>query len=360
MPVKINLSLHELKLSSDIVKLIGEIDEFKGAWKAYGNLAPQRLVALKRVATIESVASSTRIEGNTLTDEEVASVLDGLSQQSFRSRDEQEVAGYGSLMNLIFSSWEQMPVSENIIRQMHKELMRYSDKDASHRGEYKKVENRVAAFRDGKMIGMIFETASAYETPFLMTELVDWYGMKCDENEHHPLVLIAVFIAVFLLIHPFEDGNGRLSRALTTLMLLKSGYAYTPYGSLESVVESTKQTYYAALRLTQKTITTESANWDPWILYFLRSLRQQIWQLEGRLSQEHLLRSVPELSLSILELVRARGQVKMDEIARVTRSPRATIVRHIKGLLAEGYLIRGGTGRGTFYCLGGTGVPTAK
>lgn len=347
--MKLNLDLKNIRFSSDILKLIGDIDEFKGAWKAYGNLAPERLTALKRVATIESVASSTRIEGSTLSDQEVAQVLNNLSTQSFKSRDEQEVAGYGFVMEEIFRSWEHMELTENLIKQLHGDLMRFSEKDTKHRGEYKKLENNVAAFENGRMVGIVFETASAFQTPFLMQELLDWYRLEIEQKNHHPLIIIAVFLATFLLIHPFQDGNGRLSRSLTTLMLMRSGYVYTPYSSLENVIEETKQTYYAALRLTQKTIPTESPQWEPWVLYFLRALKQQMRRLEKKIANEHLLQTIPELSVRILEVVKSLGNAKISDIEKLTQAHRSTIRIHINKLVEDGHLDRHGQRKGTYY-----------
>ena len=179
--MKLCLNEKSFVFTDEIVRALLEIEEFKGGWKAYGNLAPERLTELQRIATIESIASSTRIEGSRLTDAEVARIMAGLSSQSFRSRDEQEVAGYALLMNEIFDSWEEMPLTENIIKQMHSILMRVSDKDERHRGQYKTVENNVAAFdKSGQQIGIVFETASAFETPQCMEQLVDWTNLRLE------------------------------------------------------------------------------------------------------------------------------------------------------------------------------------
>ncbi|MBN2715275.1 MAG: Fic family protein, partial [Deltaproteobacteria bacterium] len=238
-----------LRITHELLTAIGEIDEFKGRWEALGNLAPERLSALKRIATIESVGSSTRIEGVKLTDEEVERLLSGLEVHSFRSRDEQEVAGYADVMELIFESYADMELSENIIRQLHGMLLRYSEKDGRHRGKYKTVSNNVEAFDEmGRSIGIIFETASPFDTPRLMETLISWTNDALKKKKDHPLLVIATFVVRFLAIHPFQDGNGRLSRALTTLLLLRAGYLYVPYSSLERIVEDSKNDYYQALR----------------------------------------------------------------------------------------------------------------
>lgn len=238
------------KITPEILSLIARIDEFKGARRALGMLAPERLAALRRVATIESIGSSTRIEGSKLTDREVERSLSNLAIQSFDSRDAQEVAGYAELMDLVFSSWQEIPLNENHIRQLHQILLRHSEKDAHHRGQYKTHSNSVAAFDgNGTPIGIVFQTASPFDTPHLMTELVAWVNDEWEKEHLHPLLIIAIFT--------FQDGNGRLSRVLTTLLLIQAGYAYAPYSSLESGIELNKEAYYQALRQTQGTIRTE-------------------------------------------------------------------------------------------------------
>ena len=234
-----------IQITPELLALIAEIDEFKGAWRAFGTLAPERLNALRRIATIESIGSSTRIEGSKLTDREIEQVLGKLQIKAFTSRDEQEVAGYADVMETIFHAWADIPITENHLKQLHRYLLAHSEKDDRHRGEYKKLSNNVGAFdEDGKMIGIVFETASPFDTPRRMVELIAWLKDARELKRLHPLLVVAVFIVVFLEIHPFQDGNGRLSRILTTLLLLQFGYAYVLYSSLESVIEHSKEGYY--------------------------------------------------------------------------------------------------------------------
>jgi Fic family protein len=342
-----------LRNSSVVLRLIGGIDEFKGAWRAIGRIAPERLSALRRIATIESAASSTRIEGARLTDREVERLLSNLQIRSFTTRDEQEVAGYADAMETIFAHWNDIELTENYIRQLHRDLLRYSTKDERHRGSYKTVRNDVAAFdSDGKEVGIVFATATPFDTPRLMVGLLAWTNHALETQVQHPLVVIAVFIVSFLAIHPFQDGNGRLSRVLTTLLLLKSSYAYVPYASLESVVESTKERYYVALRQTQGTIKTANPDWAPWLEYFLGALYEQKSRLERKIEREQLLLGeLPELSMKILELCKERGRVTISEIARFAGANRNTVKDHIAALTRNGHLTRHGAGRGTWYAL---------
>ncbi len=346
-------SLSTLQITPEVLSLIAGIDEFKGAWRALGTLAPERLRALRHVATIESIGSSTRIEGSKLSDREVERLLSNLEIGSFASRDEQEVAGYAEVMETVFRAWEDLPFTENYIKQFHRDLLRHSGKDTRHRGEYKKLSNSVAAIDEqGRQVGIVFETASPFDTPQLMAELLDWFNRAREGEQFHPLLLIAVFTVVFLEIHPFQDGNGRLSRVLTTLLLLQSGYAYVPYSSLESIIENSKEGYYLALRQTQATIRGPAPNWGPWLLFFLRSLDQQKRRLAAKVEREKLIvAALPSLSVQIVDHVRQHGRATMGELIRLTGTSRNTLKEHLAQLVAKRYLARHGVGKGSWYAL---------
>ena len=342
-----------LHISSEILRLIARIDEFKGAWRALGILAPDRLTALRRIATIESIGSSTRIEGSKLTDRAVEKLLSNLTIQAFETRDEQEVAGYAELMDLVFSAWRDIPFNENHIKQLHQILLSHSEKDVRHRGQYKTHSNSVAAFdENGNQIGIVFETASPFDTPRLMAELVDWVNDERDKAQLHPLLIIAIFIVVFLEIHPFQDGNGRLSRVLTTLLLIQAGYAYVPYSSLESVIELNKEAYYLALRQTQGSIRTEAPNWQPWLVFLLRALAEQVQRLEKKVEREKIvLAALPDLSLQIVEFVREHGRITIGQAIKLTGVSRNTLKQHFRNLVENGHLNQQGGGRGVWYAL---------
>jgi Fic family protein len=347
------LSTDTLQVTPEILSLVSKIDEFKGAWRALGTLAPDRLSALRRVATIESIGSSTRIEGSKLSDREIEKLLSNLEIKSFQTRDEQEVAGYAELMDVVFSSWQDIPFNENHIKQFHQILLRHSKKDERHRGHYKTNPNSVAAFdEDGNQIGVVFETSTPFDTPRLMTELVGWVEQERSKRALHPLLIISIFVVVFLEIHPFQDGNGRLSRVLTTLLLIQAGYAYVPYSSLESVIEVNKEAYYLALRQTQGTIRTEAPNWHPWMVFFLRSLAEQVRRLEKKVEREKIvLASLPELSLRIHEFAREHGRITMGDAIKLTGASRNTLKQHFRSLLERGSLNIHGSGRGVWYDL---------
>ena len=341
-----------LRVSHEILGLIAEIDEFKGAWLAIGRLAPERLSRLRHVATIESVGSSTRIEGARLSDPEVEQLLSAIEVGSFTTRDEQEVAGYADTMNTVFAAWEVIDLTENHVRQLHRDLLKYSEKDERHRGAYKTLPNHVEAFGPGgTRLGVVFETAAPFDTPRLTGELLTWTRTGLTRPaDLHPLLVIAVFVVTFLAIHPFQDGNGRLSRILTTLLLLRAGYAYVPYCSLESVIERSRDAYYLALRRTQKTLRTAEPDWDPWLAYFLTALQRQKRHLHSKIERERqTIGDLAELSLRILQLARDHGRVTIRAAAAATGASRNTVKDHVRTLTRDGRLTRHGSGRGTWY-----------
>ena len=332
------------------MRQIAEIDEFKGLWRALGGIAPDRLATLRKIATVESIGSSTRIEGARLTDDEILKLLSGHQAFLFSSRDEQEVAGYAALMELIFESYEQIPLTENHIRQLHNVLLKHAAKDERHRGHYKNFPNHVEAFDEqGRSLGVVFETASPFDTPRHMAALVNWAGGALADGENHPLLVIAVFIVRFLAIHPFQDGNGRLSRALTTLLLLRAGYVHIPYSSLERVIENDKERYYLSLRAAQSTLDKDESQLGIWVEFFLECLTAQKNALLQKIERERLLASLPPLSGQLVALAREHGRINVSNAVKITKANRNTIKAHLRNLTATKKLKKMGAGRGTWY-----------
>lgn len=341
-----------LKITPEILRLIADIDEFKGVWRAMKTLAPERLAVLRRVATIESIGSSTRIEGAKLSDREVETLLGRLEHTAFVSRDEQEVAGYAELMETIFTNYLEIPLTENYLKQLHAMLLRHTSKDQRHRGEYKKLANHIEAFGPaGESLGIVFATASPFETPLRMQELLVWTQESLSDASLHPLVVIGIFVVEFLAIHPFQDGNGRLSRILTTLLLLRAGYAYVPFSALESIIEQNKDSYYLALRRTQGTLTHETPDWEPWLLFFLRSLKRQKDRLVAKIAHESRLEGLHPDALTILEQARTQGRMTTGQAEKLSGAPRPTVKTRLAELVSRGLLIRQGKGRGAWYSL---------
>lgn len=342
--------LRRVLLSPSLVRRLAEVDEFKGRWQALGNLAPDRLTSLQRIATVESVASSTRIEGVTLTDEEVHMLLRGVTAQGLRTRDEQEVAGYAAVMELIFQSWQALELTENHILQLHCVLLGHSTADAAHRGSYKAWPNSIEAVAaDGRSLGVLLATTSPLETPHEMARLIAETRATLAANEHHPILVIGAFVARFLAIHPFQDGNGRLSRALTTLLLLRSGYLYVPYASLERVAEHNKDAYYERLRRAQTTWNDAAPELGAWLGFFVDCLVEQKNVLLHRLDRERLLDPMAPLSTAILALALERGRVTVRDVVASAGANRNTVKLHVQQLVSAGHLVPRGRGRGTWY-----------
>jgi Fic family protein len=337
-----------IPISAEMLRLVSEIDEFKGHWRTWQSLTPDCLQGLRRVATIESIGSSTRIEGSRLSDREVEALLGRLETKSFATRDEQEVAGYAYVMEQVFAHFGEIPLTANMLRQIHRDLLQYSTKDERHRGEWKSLPNHVAAFdADGKELGIVFETSSPFDTPAHMDALLDWHRRAESDTGLHPLLRIGIFIVAFLAIHPFQDGNGRLSRILTTLLLLRAGYGHVPYSSLESIIEQNKEAYYLALRRTQTTWRESTADWPAWLMFFLRSIRQQITRLQQRLDANRP--QLSPLARQLAALFETRETLTNSEAVTLTSANRSTLKAKFAELITAGLVEAHGKGRGVFY-----------
>ncbi len=345
------MSNYQVTITNEILNLISEIDEFKGKWQAINTLSPDRLKMLKKSATIESIASSTRIEGVQLTDAQVETLLSKVRKKSFKSRDEEEVVGYSDAMDFILESFEDLKITENHIKQLHAILLKHSSKDIRHRGEYKKLDNHVVAIdAKGKEIGVIFKTATPFKTPMKMADLIEWTNKAFELKEIHPLIITGIFIVVFLAIHPFQDGNGRISRILTNLLLLKLGYSYIQYSSLESIIEDNKDAYYKNLRDCQITLEAKKIKFENWILFFLKSLKKQKDNLEKKVKAEKILQeNFGELHLEILKVLKNHNRLAVSEIQRLSGANRNTLKVKLRELVEMKKIKTFGKGRGVVY-----------
>lgn len=337
-------------LSQNIWSLINQIDYLKGQWIGGAKLNPQALGRLKRSVLVTSTGASTRIEGAKLSDEDVEKFVRGLSLQKFTDRDKQEVQGYFGLLENVFTSWKHIPFTEGVIKQLHRELLKYTEKDERHRGEYKKMENSIEALDEsGKSVGVIFETTPAYLTPKQMEELVEWTAHALKQEGIHPLVVIGNFLVEFLAIHPFQDGNGRLSRILTNLLLLKAGYEYVPYVSHEKLVEDNKSDYYIVLRKSQATLGTERENITSWLEFFLSISLEQARLATELLSHENIEKILSPKQLAVWQHFEDVEEVTAGDVAKATGVARPTVSQAIDVLLRLKKIERIGQGRTTRY-----------
>ena len=335
--------------NSELVRLIGELDHFRGTWRKMQEIRAERLVQLRQVTTIESTASSTRIEGVDLTDAEVARVLQGIRSESFRTRDEAEVKGYAELLTLIYESHAEIPLAENHVKQLHRVLLAHSGKDERHRGEYKTIGNDVVRKRGEVIEEVLFKTATPFHTPRLMAELVEVTNAAFRDRGMHPLVVVSRFIVDFLAIHPFQDGNGRFARALTTLLLLRTGYDYVPYASLERVIEDNKQQYYVTLRESQLAMRANAADFGAWLFFFLRALKAQQESLASKLQIEKAMLDLSGIQQKIADLIAARVRTTGPEIARALGLTDRAARYHLDVLRNRGVVAAHGKKRGAYY-----------
>ncbi len=338
-------------LPENIYQLIDKIDLLKSKWVTGARLDPQVLGKLKKSVLITSTGASTRIEGSELSDEDIERLMRGLSMQKFKDKDKQEVKGYFELLNNVFETYKSIPFAESTIKFFHKELLKYSNKDERHRGNYKSSENKVAMISPmGEPVEILFDTTSPWLTPKEMQELIEWTQNAFLEKQIHPLIIIGNFIVEFLLIHPFTDGNGRLSRVLSNLLLLQQGYEYMPYVSQEKLIEDNKPEYYVALRQSQKTFRTENEDLTPWLAFFLKIIPEQAEQAIRLLSHEEVARLLSPQQNAVWKYISSRdGDISPLEIERTTRIPRPTVNQALVKLLRLKWIERTGLGRATRY-----------
>lgn len=333
-----------------IVAILAAIDEVKGQFKAGLRMSPQAITSLKKSVLITSAGASTRIEGAKLNDEEVEKVMQGLAVSKFADRDTQEVQGYLETLQNVFDSYQSLPLRESTIKSLHKELLKYSNKDDLHRGEYKKTENTVGVLgADGKVARIMFETTSAYLTPKEMKELLDWTYEALEKSRFHPLLIIANFIVEFLKIHPFEDGNGRLSRVLTNLLLLRSGYQFMQYVSHEQLVEKRKDEYYIALRKSQETFKTDRDTIAPWLNFFLAIVKEQATKALVYLEEEKIEDTLSPKQYEVWKYIASVNEASRSDIVKETNVGMPTVKQALDRLLELGKIKRIGRGPGTRY-----------
>ncbi len=340
-----------IPLTQDILAKIAQIDQFQGLWQGSLRLSPQILGRLKAWVIITSTGASTRIEGAKMTDDEIARFLRGLKAKRPKSRDEQEVAGYADLIGRVFDNWKTIKLSENWILQFHNILLHFSEKDKAHKGKYKSSPNTVVMKnKQGKEI-VLFDPTSPHLVKGKMLEALEWTNEQLETKSIHPLLVIANFIFEFLAIHPFKDGNGRLSRALTNLLLLKSGYSYAPYISLDEIIEETKAEYYLALRATQKNHKTDHENIASWVEYFLGALLEQTERARKLMESDQPEKLLSEKQIQIYRLFENGKELAVADVSRLLKGkiPHATIKQALSRLVSLKLLERIGQARSTRY-----------
>ncbi|HXK36695.1 MAG TPA: Fic family protein [Candidatus Paceibacterota bacterium] len=340
-----------IKFTQEILSKISKIDEFNGLWQGSLRLSPHILGRLKRSVIITSTGASTRIEGAKMSDEEVARFLRGLKTRPPRNRDEEEVAGYADLAGRIFDTYKTLKLTEGQILQFHKILLQFSKKDQVHLGAYKSSDNIVVARADDGGERVLFRPTPPYLVKKEMDDVLLWTNDMLEKKELHPILVTCNFIFEFLAIHPFIDGNGRLSRALTNLLLLQTGYSYVPYVSLDEIIEDHQAEYYQSLRATQANHKTDHEDITPWVGYMLRVLTEQTEKARAIMESEKPENLLSEKQHIVHNLFGAGNELSVSDIDTMLKGniPKATIKQALSRLVALKLLERIGQGRGTRY-----------
>ncbi|OGL62801.1 hypothetical protein A3C09_04835 [Candidatus Uhrbacteria bacterium RIFCSPHIGHO2_02_FULL_47_44] len=334
----------------NIVGLLANIDGIRGEFKSGLRMSPQAITNLKKSTLITSAGASTRIEGGNLNDQEVEKIMRGLAVSKFSDRDSQEVQGYLETLQNVFDAFLTLPIRESVITSLHNQLLKYSTKDERHRGDYKKKENAVGVLgADGKVAKILFQTSPAFLTGKEMQELVEWTNEAFEKNRFHQLLIIANFIVEFLKIHPFEDGNGRLSRVLTNLFLLRSGYQFIQYISHEQIIERRKDEYYVALRKSQETFGTNHDSISPWLNFFLSVVNEQAEKALVLLQEEKIEDTLSPKQYEVWKYFSSVEETTLGEIVSATGVLRGTIKQSLNRLIELGKIKRIGQGRGSRY-----------
>jgi len=334
-----------------VMKLIASIDEYRGKWNAVEKRENRYLKELRKIATIESIGSSTRIEGATMTDEEIKQLLKDVKITKFKTRDEQEVIGYYEILELVFDNFFEIKLSESYIKQLHQILLKQSNKDERHRGGYKNLSNKVVAIYPTGKQKTIFATTEPALAEGEMFKLIEWTNLQWNEKTIHPLIVLAVFIYEFLSIHPFQDGNGRLSRLLTTLFLLKQGYEFMQYISFENHIEKNKKAYYDALMTAQRKRITQEDIIDKWLLFFLESLKTLTEKLDKKYDVFKQKGGYMNERQKILkEFIIEKKTVKISDLyVAFPDISQNTLKKDLQYLKAEQIITAIGQGKGTIY-----------
>ena len=338
-------------LTPEILRKISRVDELKGLWHGSAKLNPHILKQLKASVIITSTGASTRIEGARMSDEQVARLIRGLRSRPPKGRDAEEVAGYADLLGRIFDNYKTLKLTEGFILQLHELLLHFSTKDQGGKGKYKSLDNIVIARGpDGEEV-TLFRPTPPYLVKKEMDDVLAWTKAAFHKKELHPILVIANFIFEFLAIHPFHDGNGRLSRALTNLLLLQKEYSYVPYVSFEEIIEDKKEAYYLSLRGAQRHHKTEREDITTWILFLLDVLTAQAEAALSLIERQEPEQTLSERQILVLHLFDTRGTLAPKDLFDLLKgeTPMPTIKQALARLVKLGLLKRFGLGRATRY-----------
>ena len=336
--------LREQKWDSNVVGLIAAIYKYAGKQELYLKQRPDELEKLVEIAKIQSTEASNAIEGIITTNTRIKQLVE--EKTTPKNRDEEEIAGYRDVLNIIHESFDVIPISKNYILQLHKIL--YSHMNNPIAGRTKSVQNYISATYPDGHTEILFTPLAPYETPEALEKICAEYNKVIGNFEVEPLIAIPVFIHDFLCIHPFNDGNGRMSRLLTTLLLYRSGFYVGRYISLEAKIAKNKDLYYEALRKAQDGWHEEKEDAGPFIKYLLGTILAAYKDFEERFE-------LIEEKLPALEMVRKATQHKIGKFTKqdirelCPSLSVSSIESSLRTLVKDGDLMKGGSGKNTFY-----------
>lgn len=327
---------------NEVINYLSLIHEYKGKQTSYLQQKPSELKRLVEIAKVQSTEASNSIEGIRTTETRLRQLMS--ERTSPRNRDEKEIAGYRDALNIVHENFDYIPLTPNYILQLHKVLLSHTD--SAFGGSFKNVQNYISATDEEGKHFTLFTPMAPYETPEAIQEICDEYNCAIGEGSVDPLLIIPVFIHDFLCIHPFIDGNGRMSRLLTTLLLYRAGFEIGKYISLEAKIAKTKDAYYASLEDSQ--IGWHEHQDDPtaFVKYLLSIIIAAYRDLDERIQ---IVRST-SLDTVRNAIDNKLGRFTKRDILELCPSLSAsTVERHLKKLTAEGYISKHGLGKNTFY-----------
>jgi Fic family protein len=332
-------------LTPDIVAMLTSIYEHKGKQGLYIEAHADALTSLMEIAKIQSTGASNRIEGIHTTDKRLEELVRDKSTP--RNRNEQEIAGYRDVLATIHESFDYIHPRPNIILQLHKQL--YSFAQSSVGGTYKNADNYITETDADGNEKIRFKPTPAYLTADAMERLSTAFNTALEKSEHDALLLIPMFVLDFLCIHPFNDGNGRMSRLLTLLLFYRAGYIVGKYISLEKLIENSKDTYYEVLQDSSVGWHDNESDYAPFIRYYLGILQKAYGKFEDRVKYlSSLGLSKPERIKTVIN--RKIGKISKNEILEACPNiSKVTVERTLTALVKEGYIVKIGAGRSTAY-----------
>lgn len=346
------MKIYQSTVTQELLNAIAELDEFKGAWRLLGKLSPERLKQLQKTALIKTVTAHLHASGSTITEQQTAQVLRAINADSFPAEVDQMAAGYLFVLQEIAMHYNQLSCTQLTIKQLHRWLCRYQKSVATSAGQYKKRPNQVvAAGGDNAISCLLSTTALPYQVEVAMEELLYAASLLRSQKQLHPLQIIALFVARFLLIHPFDQHNHLMVQILLELMLLHYGYGYVPYIAMVPLHQD-KEQLYAMLSRLYKGSEIQEQPYQSWMRFFLQRLLDQKRSLELVIEREQTLNlHISDYAATVLGLLQEHGKLSLGELVQLTGFNKHTAKKHVQELVKKQQIVMHGKARATWYTI---------